>query len=94
MGIEARMSELQRALLRYEKESAVCPSCGTVFDPETIMRSRRGRSAPKAAVVETPAEVVVPAVEGEEADDVVIEDAEELGEDDAVEEVIEVEEEA
>jgi len=76
-----------------KKNPPVCPSCGTVFDPEAMTRTRRGRAAPKAAVVETPVEVEVPAVEGEEAE-AVIEDAEELGEDGAVEEVVEVEEEA
>jgi len=77
-----------------KKNPPVCPSCGTVFDPESMLRSRRGRAAPKAAVVEAvvPEEVVLPAAEGEETEEAVIEDAEELGEDVAVEEVV-VEEE-
>ena len=73
-----------------KKNPPVCPSCGTAFDPEVMLRSRRGRAAPKAAVVEAPIEVELPAAEGEEAEDAVIEDAEELGEDSAVEEVVEV----
>ena len=77
-----------------KKNPPVCPSCGAVFDPESMLRSRRGRAAPKAAVVEAvvPEEVVLPAAEGEEAEEAVIEDAEELGEGVAVEEVV-VEEE-
>jgi len=78
------------------KNPPVCPSCGTVFDPEVTLRARRGRAAPKPAVVEVPAEevlAVLPAAEGDEAEEAVIEDAEELGEDSAVEEVVEVEEE-
>lgn len=77
-----------------KKNPPVCPSCGTAFDPEIMLRSRRGRAAPKAVVVEAPVEVELPAAEGEEAEDAVIEDAEELGEDGAVEEVVEVVEEA
>jgi len=77
------------------KNPPVCPSCGTAFDPEIMLRAKRGRAAPKAAVVEAPIveEVEVPAAEGEEAENALIEDAEELGEDGAVEEVVEVEEE-
>jgi uncharacterized protein (TIGR02300 family) len=85
--------------IRYydmKKNPPVCPSCGKVFDPESQVRTRRGRAAPKAVVVEAPPpveEVILPAVEGEEAEEAVIEDAEELGEDGAVEEVVEAGEE-
>jgi len=77
-----------------KKNPPVCPSCGTVFDPEIMLRSRRGRAAPKAAAVAVvvPDEVELPVAAGEEAEEAVIEDAEELGEDGAVEEVV-VEEE-
>lgn len=74
-----------------KKNPPVCPSCGAAFDPESMLRARRGSKAPKAAVVETPPEEVLvelPAAEGEEAEEAVIEDAEELGEDGAVEEVV------
>jgi uncharacterized protein (TIGR02300 family) len=77
-----------------KKNPPVCPSCGTVFDPESMVKSRRGRGATKAAVAPVPDEVELPAAEGEESDEAVIEDAEELGEDDAVEEVVAVEEES
>jgi uncharacterized protein (TIGR02300 family) len=80
-----------------KKNPPVCPNCGTVFEAEAPVRSRRGRAAAeKRAVVEAPVvkEVEeVPAAGGDdEAEDAVIEDAEELGEDGAVEEVVEVEE--
>jgi len=78
-----------------KKNPPVCPSCGTAFDPEILLRTRRGRAAPKAAAavaVVIPDEVEIPVAAGEEAEDAVIEDAEELGEDGAVEEVV-VEEE-
>lgn len=79
-----------------KKHPPVCPSCGTVYDPENQQRSRRGRAAVKPTAAEAPApeETVddLPAADGDEAEDAVIEDAEELGED-VVEEVVEVEEE-
>ncbi len=78
-----------------KKNPPVCPSCGTAFDPDSMVKARRGRAAPKAApVAAVPEEVIeeIPVAEGEEADDALIEDAEELG-DDKVEEVVEVEEE-
>ena len=74
-----------------KKNPPVCPKCGTVFDPESLLRSRRGRSAEKKpAPAAAPEEVIeeIPA-EGEETEDTLIEDAEELGEDGGVEEVVE-----
>jgi len=75
-----------------KKNPPVCPSCGTAFDPETMLRSRRGRAEKKAPVAAPVEEVIeeIPAASGDEPEDAVIEDAEELGED-VVEEVIEVE---
>lgn len=79
-----------------KKNPPVCPNCGTVFDPENLMRTRRGRgAADKRAAVAVAAEEElddIPVVDGDEAEDAVIEDAEELGED-VVDEVVEVEEE-
>ena len=74
-----------------KKNPPVCPNCGTAFDPEASLRTRRGRAAPKAVEIAPVPEVIeeIPVVaEGEEA-----EDAEELGEDGAVEEVVEAGEE-
>jgi hypothetical protein len=77
-----------------KKNPPVCPSCGTAFDTENLMRTRRGRAEKKAAAP-APEEVIeeLPVVEGEEPEDAVIEDAEELGED-VVDEVVVSEEEA
>ena len=80
-----------------KKNPPVCPSCGTVFDPEVLLRARRGRGADKKAVpAPAPEEIIeeIPAAAGEEGEDAVIEDAEELGEDGAVEDVVERDEEA
>ena len=78
-----------------KKKQPACPSCGAVYDPEALIKSRRGR----APVEEKPRKPVpavdiiddIPLVEGEDAEDAVIEDADELADDVDVEEVIEVE---
>ncbi len=80
-----------------KKKPPVCPSCGATFDPETLMKSRRGRvtAEEKARKAAAATEVIedLPIVEGDDAEDAVIEDADELGEDSVdVEEVVEVEE--
>lgn len=77
-----------------KKKQPVCPSCGTVFDPESLVKSRRGRApveekAKKAAPLPEEMEGL-PLVEGEDADAAVIEDADELADDVDVEEVVDV----
>ncbi|MDR3450188.1 MAG: TIGR02300 family protein [Alphaproteobacteria bacterium] len=77
-----------------KKNPPVCPTCKTPFDPENLVRAKRGRSTDKKA--KDAAEDVIddlPVADGETAEDAVIEDAEELG-DDAVDEVVVGEEEA
>ena len=36
------------------KTPAVCPACGTEFDPEILLKSRRGRAAAKVDEAKTP----------------------------------------
>ena len=78
-----------------KKNPPVCPSCGTVFDPETLTKSRRSRAAieeknRKAAPV--PDDLDDIPVVADDADDVIIEDVDELGEDEVdVEDVVDVE---
>jgi uncharacterized protein (TIGR02300 family) len=76
-----------------KKTPPVCPSCKTAFDPENLLRSRRGRSTEKKAAAK-PEDVIddLPVADDANAEDAVIEDAEELG-DDEVDEVVEVEDE-
>ena len=79
-----------------KKNPPVCPGCKTLFDPETLLRARRGRATDKKAVVKDVADDVIdglPIAEGDIAEDAVIEDAEELGDDHEVEDVVEVESE-
>ena len=33
----------------FNKTPIICPGCQTVFDPEAVIRSRRGRTTPKSA---------------------------------------------
>lgn len=76
------------------KDPIVCPKCGVTYDPEAVLKSRRGRVVEKV-VVPKPVPEELPDVEVEEADignedDSVMEDTSELGEDDEdVSEVIE-----
>lgn len=79
------------------KDTIICPKCGATYDPEAVLKSRRGRVVEKLTPVK-PVVPVVPEVEVEaEAEDIgaaeeeeVIEDTSELGEDDEdVSEVIE-----
>jgi len=75
----------------------VCPACGTVQAPEATTRSSGAKAARKPAVVPAPApvadeEVELDGIEDEVAEDEIIEDASELGEDD-MSEVLTVEDE-
>lgn len=53
----------------FDKSPAICPSCGTEFDPEAVMRSRRGRVAAAA---------VAASKEDAESESTALEDAPEL----------------
>ncbi len=82
----------------FARSPITCPSCGAVFDVESLGRSRRARPAARAAtaagaLVTEDAELAAgPAAEGEDAetevdveeDDAVIDDAEDAEEDDAL----------
>lgn len=68
----------QNCAARYydlNNEPPVCPSCGTEYDPEAVMRSRRGRVA--AAAVATTKEDAAPEVELADAPKSASEDDEE-----------------
>lgn len=83
--------------MRYydmKKNPPVCPKCKTAFDPEGLVRARRGRVADKKLVAKDAADDVIDTLPVTDitADDEVIEDAEELADED-VDDVVEVEEE-
>jgi len=78
------------------KNPIECPKCGSEYDPEVLLKSRRGKAAVAvakpvaAAVVEEVAAEPAEAEAAEEEEDAVIEDTSELGEDEEdVAEVIE-----
>jgi uncharacterized protein (TIGR02300 family) len=76
-----------------KKKTPVCPSCNTAYDPELVMKTRRGRATAKpAAEAQAPEEIIdaIPEAADEESEDALIEDAEELSDDS---ETIEVEKE-
>ncbi len=79
-----------------KKKQPACPSCGAVYDPEALTKTRRGRPAPveeKRKSIPAP-DIIddLPLVDGDEAESSVIEDADELADDVDVDEVVEVEE--
>ncbi len=70
----------------------VCPSCGTEYDPEAILKSRRGRTASREKANKEAERVrVAEAASAEKEIEVELEDETDLevGEDDAAEAVIE-----
>jgi uncharacterized protein (TIGR02300 family) len=69
------------------KDTIICPKCGATYDPEAVLKSRRGRMVEKLTPVKA-VEPEVPEIEEDtEAEDLgtdeeeVIEDTSELGED-------------
>jgi uncharacterized protein (TIGR02300 family) len=73
------------------KHPIVCPSCGTNFEPEAFVRTRRGRPAPAEAPKAVVARPVVPAVEAEadvDVDDVLPADDDEESDGEAEEEEV------
>jgi hypothetical protein len=72
------------------KATIVCPKCKTVYDPDAVMKSRRRvaeKMTPVKSAVDPEVDDVVVDAEADEEDlgdeeDVVLEDASELGEDD------------
>ena len=52
----------------FNRTPIICPGCQTEFDPEAVIRSRRGRSAPKSGkAAEAPAAADVNEAAEEEA---------------------------
>lgn len=76
----------------------VCPKCGASFDPEALMKLRRGKPVPAPVAKPVPVDEPEPAeaeeadgddTEDEEEDEAVMEDTSELGQDsDDVDEVV------
>jgi uncharacterized protein (TIGR02300 family) len=80
------------------KDPIVCPKCGTTYDPEAVLKSRRGRVVEKVVPVKPAPDEELPDVDaeveeaalGDDDDDSVMEDTSDLGEDDEdVSEIVE-----
>lgn len=77
----------------FNRSPILCPKCGTEFNPDAVLRSRRSRPEPaaKAAVAKPAASVksaedsgddtLAAELEDDEDSDALIEDVSELGED-------------
>ena len=84
---EVRFYDLRR-------DPIICPSCGTKFDPESVLRSRRNRAAATvtAAASKVPAAEVAPEAEVEpvvEEEDVVAIDANKEADDTSDDKIVE-----
>ena len=55
LGRKRRCASCGIKFYDFMKTPAVCPACGTEFDPEVLLKSRRGRAAAKVDEVRTPA---------------------------------------
>lgn len=75
LGKKRRCASCGMKFYDFNKKTIECPSCGTVFNPDQLLKSRRGRAAK--------AEPVADAV-------VAIEDTALIGDDDAEEETDEL----
>ena len=119
-GIKRTCPNCSTRYYDLNKEEIICPKCGTPYDPEALLKSRRARPAPVDDTKKSAAKIVrddeeievdgelevaveiedpdadlevddLEVVEGEdEAEDVLLEDAAELGGDE-IEDVVEVE---
>ncbi len=65
-----------------QKSPIVCPSCGAEFDPEALLKSRRGRSAPKPEAAPKPKKAKAAPV-GDDDEESEAEDDEDFDIDDA-----------
>ena len=53
LGVKRRCISCGTKFYDFLKSPITCPKCGTEFDPEQLLKSRKGRVAAKSAVVET-----------------------------------------
>ena len=55
LGRKRRCASCGIKFYDLKKTPAVCPACGTEFDPEVLLKSRRGRATAKVDAVKAPA---------------------------------------
>lgn len=91
-GTKRRCLSCGAAFYDLSKSPILCPKCGTEFNPEVLVKSRRPAKVEEVkAVPKAPAKVVADDADAEiddtEIDDDVIDDADEFEEDDVAEEI-------
>ena len=52
LGIKRRCISCGTKFYDFLKAPIICPNCGTEFDPEQLLKSRKGRVSSKSAVIE------------------------------------------
>ena len=82
LGKKRRCASCGMKFYDFNKNKIECPSCQTVFNPDQLLKSRRGRAAKAEQTTAAAAE----AIQDSEllADDEAEEDADALGEDEAL----------
>ncbi len=97
-GVKRTCQSCSAVFYDMRRSPIACPKCGTEYDPEAVLKSRRSRPAapdevkavPVAVVPEVVAEEPEVEKEAAEEDEAVIEDTSDLGEDeDDLDEVLE-----
>ena len=96
-GIKRQCNSCGAAFYDLRRDPIVCPKCGTVFDPEAILKSRRARPAAvekevAPAIIED-AEIVVDAddlIEVEDEDAEIVADGAEEEDPDLIEDASEL----
>jgi len=91
-GNKRRCLSCSAAFYDLGKSPILCPKCGTEFNPDTLVKSRRPAKPEEVKPVPKPVPKVVAddvdtEIEDTEIDDDVLEDADEFEEDDVAEEI-------
>lgn len=92
-GTKRRCLSCSAAFYDLNKSPIVCPKCGTEFNPDALVKTRRpakAEEAPKPVAKAAPAATgddVDTDIEDTEIDDDILEDADEFEEEDVAEEI-------
>ena len=48
LGVKRSCLSCDMRFYDFKRSPIICPGCGTEFDPENLLKSRKGRAAPKS----------------------------------------------